>query len=285
MKASNRCSPRLEVLDDRSLMSITLTNGLLDVIGTTGADQIRVTLASPSTLQVTVNTTGESRQFKLSAVTKITVHARGGDDDVVIGPNITIPAEVHGGPGNDTILGGGGNDLLRGGTGNDSINGRGGNDTILGGLSDDYLVGGLGNDMLDGQAGNDLLSGGAGTNTLMNGTDVDTTFSRELPFGTATLTDDTPGNNLAKTFTATLKGAPTNASTNLYLGDVFLGQITTDSSGNGSFVYHLNYDTNVDGIPDFLQGVPQTLPEIQNDGVITTKATPPINEQRFATWL
>lgn len=107
MRSQSKFSPRLESLDDRSLMSVTLSNGLLTVVGTTGADQIRVTLASPTVLQVTVDTTGDIRQFNLSAVNSILVRALAGNDFVLIGPNIKIHAEVHGGLGNDTIFGGG----------------------------------------------------------------------------------------------------------------------------------------------------------------------------------
>jgi Ca2+-binding RTX toxin-like protein len=60
----------------------------------------------------------------------ITVQLKGGDDRLDLAQNITVPATVSGGPGNDRIYGGGGNDTLNGEAGQDAVFGRGGNDTI-----------------------------------------------------------------------------------------------------------------------------------------------------------
>ncbi len=285
MRPHKKFAPRLESLDDRAMMSVTLTGGLLEVVGTTGVDQIRVTLPTPQTLQVTVDTTGESRQFDLSAVNSILVRALAGNDFVLIGPTVTLHAEVRGWAGNDTELGGAGADTLLGGGGNDYVQGRGGNDTLLGQAGDDYLVGQGGDDTLDGQLGNDLLSGGSGTNTLNNGTNVDLTFTIPVPggFGTISLTNDTPGNVLAKTFTVTATGAPPNASADVSIGGFALGRLTTNSAGNGQFVYHQNYDKNFDGLPDFLGGAPSTFPEITSDTVVTAHVISPIDQTFTAT--
>ena len=264
-------TPRVEELDQRDLLSVTLANGLLTIEGTTTADQIRITLPSAQTLQVTVDTTGDSQQFSLSSVSGILVRPRAGSDFVMIGPNITLHAEVRGWSGNDTILGGGGDDLLLGGGGTDSIQGRNGNDTLLGQADDDYLVGGAGNDTLDGQGGYNLLDGGAGTNTLRNGTDLGFTFDIALPggLGSFTLTNDSPSNLLAKTFTVKAVGGPANVSADVFIDSFKLGTLTTDNSGNGQFTFHQSYDSNNDGIPDILQGVVPTFPEINSATVAT----------------
>ena len=55
MKSRRMFAPRVETLDDRNLLSIQLTNGLLDVIGTTVTDQIRITLPTPDQIGVTID--------------------------------------------------------------------------------------------------------------------------------------------------------------------------------------------------------------------------------------
>jgi uncharacterized secreted protein with C-terminal beta-propeller domain len=157
MRRPTKFRPRIQALDDRALPAATLSNGLLEVVGTTGADLIRVTLADPGTLHVTDSGTGEDNTFELSAVSNILVRSRAGDDTVVIGPKITIPAEVRAWSGNDTIRGGGGNDTLLGGGGDDTIDGR---------FGDNRIDGGEGNNTLRAGAGADQIRSTLGTNTL-----------------------------------------------------------------------------------------------------------------------
>ena len=283
MSLQSKFKPRVETLDDRALMSVTLTNGLLEVVGTTGADQIRVTLATPTTLEVTVDSTGESQQFDLSAVNSILIRSRAGNDYIVVGPSIKVAAEVRAWAGNDTVLGGGGNDKILGGGGNDYLQGRGGNDEIRGQAGDDYLLGQGGNDFLDGQVGNDLLLGGANSNTLVSGTNLDLQFS--VPSigapGTISLQNEFPGNPLAKVFTVTGAGVP--GAADLFLDAYYLGRFTIGASGSGSATYRLNYDTDFDGLPDFLEGVPTTIPEITNDTVLTAHIISPIDQTLTGT--
>jgi Ca2+-binding RTX toxin-like protein len=278
-------SPHIEALDERALMSVTLAGSVLEVDGTGGGDQIKVTLASPTRLQVTVNTTGDNAQFNLSLVTSILIKAKGGNDLIVIGPSITLPTEVRAWTGNDTIRGGGGSDLLDGGAGNDNVDGRGGNDHILGGAGNDYLVGGAGDDYLNGQAGNDLLSGGTGTNTLAYGTDLDMTFNIPAPggIGTVQLSNPVPGNPFVKRFTVTAVGAPPNASADIFVGGFYIGRLNTNILGSGQLVFQHNYDANGTGVPDFLEGVPATFPEITDSTVVTAHVVSPIDQTFSST--
>src|SRR5437868_4973687 len=112
MKPTFRFRPGLESLDRRSLLSVTLANGLLDVFGSTGPDVIRITQPAAGKIRATCDSTGDNQTFDLSAVRNILVRSRGGDDTVVVGPNITVPAEVRAWAGDDTVLGGGGNDTI-----------------------------------------------------------------------------------------------------------------------------------------------------------------------------
>src|SRR4051812_34011191 len=196
----------IERLDSRRLLSASLTNGTLNIVGTTHADNIRVQYVSPLVYPLareillppvfnpyySVTLNGKVSTFKASSVKRISVSAKSGDDFVSlagqfpfpIGPTrpfsdgVLVPSTVHGGSGNDTIYGGTANDSLVGSDGNDVIVGESGNDTMIGGdgndslgsylaeAGNDSLVGGEGNDSLIGGYGNDSLDGGVGNDTV-----------------------------------------------------------------------------------------------------------------------
>lgn len=113
----------------------------------------------------------ENRMTELAceapAIAGFEVNVLGGDDTVVLGSDIPIPATLRGGPGFDRLTGGGSADKIVGGPDADVLNGRHGDDLILGGPGDDRLVGGPGNDQLRGGPGVDLLVGGPGQNSLL----------------------------------------------------------------------------------------------------------------------
>jgi hypothetical protein len=101
-----------------------------------------------------------------SQIGGFTINSDGGDDQVRVAREITIPVTLRGGAGDDLLIGGGGNDLLIGGGGNDRLIGGAGDDVISGNLGDDMLRGGVGDDVLRGGPGNDVLKGGSGINQL-----------------------------------------------------------------------------------------------------------------------
>jgi Ca2+-binding RTX toxin-like protein len=70
---------------------------------------------------------------------------------ISVSPQITLPAFLYGGPGNNTLIAGGGNSVLVGGTGNN---------TLLSGHGDNILIAGLGGSTLNGSSGNNLEIGG-----------------------------------------------------------------------------------------------------------------------------
>lgn len=100
------------------------------------------------------------RQQIYRGVARIIGDAGLGDDKIVVSKDITIPVELSGGAGNDTLVGGSGDDILRGGDGDDNLRG---------GLGNDILEGGAGNDTLMGEAGDDVLRGGDGDDQLFGG--------------------------------------------------------------------------------------------------------------------
>ena len=75
----------------------------------------------------------------------------------------SVPVEVHGGAGNDSLTGGDERDVLDGGDGNDTVDGAGGSDVVQGGAGDDTLMGDHFED-----ANADVIDGGPGTDTLQD---------------------------------------------------------------------------------------------------------------------
>ena len=86
--------------------------------------------------------------------------------------NVTNPADIAGGDGDDIIYGFIYNDILNGDNGNDTINGNSGDDEIYGGDGNDILQGDLGNDTIKGGSGVDWIYGDNGIDKL-NGEDDD----------------------------------------------------------------------------------------------------------------
>jgi Ca2+-binding RTX toxin-like protein len=124
---------------------VYLSGGDLVVTGTAGNDTITVT---PSGSGVAVSINGVS-YGTFAPTGKVKVSAGAGNDVVTVDQGVTLPAELYGEGGNDTLTGGSGNDLLDGGTGNDSLSGGNGNDVLVGGLGFlDVLLGGNGDDTL-----------------------------------------------------------------------------------------------------------------------------------------
>jgi Ca2+-binding RTX toxin-like protein len=86
-----------------------------------------------------------------------------GNDRLIL-RDATVPLDINGRKGNDTITGGTANDRLSGAEGTDVLRGEGGNDILDGGLGTDQLFGGDGDDLLIGGPGTNLdkLTGGLG---------------------------------------------------------------------------------------------------------------------------
>src|SRR5438105_3607424 len=190
-----------ESLETRTMMSASLSNGVLTITETNGADTVVVGKNPQGKFFVTEN--GIPSLFLWNAVNKVVVNLLAGADNFSAQPAVNKPLEVHGGDvikglggddwldggvggvavysqntGNDRLEGGDGNDVLHasdygncslyGGAGNDWIHGWGGNDYIDGGDGDDVCYGGMGNDVMYGGAGSDYLYGEDG-NDVING--------------------------------------------------------------------------------------------------------------------
>jgi cyclophilin family peptidyl-prolyl cis-trans isomerase len=150
----------------QSQLPATISNGVLTVNGTGGADTMTIDLQNG---QYLTSVNGNTQTLSATGVTSVVVNGLAGNDIITLGSGMVNGASVQGGPGDDSITGGPGNDTLAGGQGNDTILGAAGDDEIHGGQGDDSLAGGKGNDTILGGQGNDTLRGALGDDSLNGG--------------------------------------------------------------------------------------------------------------------
>lgn len=153
---SRRNAAACEAVEQRRLLSASLSAGTLNIYGTGSADNISLQLLG-ATLRVVDN--GVNRDFVAASVTKINVCLGAGNDKFQSSDSITIATSVNGGDGKDTIRGGAGDDSLIGGAQDDLLDGRAGKDTIRGQAGNDSISGGSGKDSLAGDDGADTIWG------------------------------------------------------------------------------------------------------------------------------
>jgi phospholipase C len=124
----------------------------LVVVGTEGDDRIQITLEGTD---LHVHARGEDwkadRFFAAGDISRIEVYGQGGDDRITVADDVTAPAMLFGGAGDDSLKAGGGPTVLVGGAGDDEL---------VGGPGRDLLIGGKGGDELRGRGGDDILIGG-----------------------------------------------------------------------------------------------------------------------------
>jgi Ca2+-binding RTX toxin-like protein len=193
---------QIEPLEGRTLLTVTLANGLLSITGTTANDQINVSLSKAGKVTVTEKTILVSgnqtiitnlgtHTFGASAIGQVIVRTTLGNDTVTLTGGATrpyaFPTTVDAGAGDDSVTGGAGGDRLIGGDGNDRLTGNAGNDTLLGDAGNDRLYGNDGNDQLFGAAGQDSLTGGNGSDLLDGGVNNDYLYADDGVAGNDTI--------------------------------------------------------------------------------------------------
>jgi Ca2+-binding RTX toxin-like protein len=130
---------------------------VLYVGGTAFDDEIKIENQRTNLFKVEVETDGpgnndsEWESTFNGPISRIVVFGLAGGDDIEIDDNVTVPALLDGGSGNDKLDAGGGNSVLLGGSGHDKLKG---------GKGRDLLIGGTGADELQGKDGDDILIGG-----------------------------------------------------------------------------------------------------------------------------
>lgn len=154
--------PVIESLEARQLLSVSLENGVLSIVGTNQADEVIIRKSADNEDFIKVKVNSQYHRFAVDDVKQIRIAGRAGDDYLVfdaVNGSVDIPAVMRGGSGNDTLKGGAGDDVLYGGLGNDFVDGGAGDDVLYGNKGDDSVIGGEGDDTLFGHAGLDQLSG------------------------------------------------------------------------------------------------------------------------------
>ena len=82
VRLRSACGPVLEILENRTLLSVNLANGLLSITGTDAGDKINVRAAPDNTIRVAINK--QVSFFNKDDVTGIFVDALGGVDRVEV---------------------------------------------------------------------------------------------------------------------------------------------------------------------------------------------------------
>lgn len=131
---------------------VGVVGNTLYVVGTDGDDQVSINQTGNGTIKVHADFLQSSgpRNIPAAGVEQISVILCGGDDHATIAGNMTLPAIIDGGDGDDHLKAGRGGAVLLGGDGNDKLIGGSGNDIMIGGAGLDRLVGGPGEDFMAG---------------------------------------------------------------------------------------------------------------------------------------
>lgn len=279
-----------EVLSERSLPSITLSGGLLQVIGTSGSDVIQVT-KSGDQIRVQISSTGETQSFNSSLITGLDIRCGSGDDRVSVVSSITADAVVRGSGGNDVLVGGSGDDNLAGGSGRDTLRGRGGddilnghddddicdggtgNDHCHGGRGNDDLRGGDGDDSLNGNSGRDLCRRGRGNDSVSSGLDLETELIAVFTNGSAEFKFGPDDGGWEREFEVEIEDQLPTTTFNVVVDGVTIGAFTTNSIGSGQLKYELDFDSDSDGSLEFPPGFPEvqvgsTIAIMRNGSVV-----------------
>ncbi len=276
---------QIERLETRVVLSVSLFNGQLAIVGSTMADSIALDAAG-STLTLVFN--GNASNFTLSQVHKISISAAGGNDTVTLTDAVSIPAIIHGGSGNDSLRGGAGPDSLLGEAGNDTLDGAGGADVMFGGAgidTADYsartndliitiddnagdgeagendnigtgvenIIAGSGNDNITGSAGNNSVVGGAGNDTLTGASGNDT-----IDGGTGA--DDMHGNGGLDTVTYASRTAGVTIKPGLISGEA--GENDTVAIDFETLIGGSGNDILIEGLPF----IASQLPDLRIEG-------------------
>lgn len=139
--------------------------GMTHIITGDTADVIKITPHDNTTLTATIN--GKTYRFPMpenADLHMINIETQGGNDSVVIDPDVKAAVRIMTGDGDDQVKTGQGYARVDGGNGNDSIRLGSGGGIALGGDGDDEMHAGAGDAVLNGGKGNDMLHAGKSAN-------------------------------------------------------------------------------------------------------------------------
>jgi hypothetical protein len=149
--------------------TVFVRGGLMQITGTGGDDSVTVSavgndvtvtnavdVSDPGTCTVAGTT------VTCPSIAALRADLLDGNDTFAIDSTpgqFSVPVDLRGGAGNDSLAGGAGIDLIFGQAGNDLVSGGAGNDLLDGGDGDDVVNGGDGDDIASGGNGRDTVSG------------------------------------------------------------------------------------------------------------------------------
>jgi len=157
----------LERLESRDVPNAgaVLVGSVLTISGGPNRDRIDV-VQDPFAQTITVEDSGVPvATFAESAVTAINILPSPGDDVLRIAPDITLPATITAGSGNDLLFAGGGPTTLIGGSGNDKL---------IAGAADVTIITGSGNNYVDAGFGTATINATLGRGVIQRVTPADT---------------------------------------------------------------------------------------------------------------
>ncbi|HEX8322655.1 MAG TPA: NF038122 family metalloprotease [Tepidisphaeraceae bacterium] len=165
--------------DPSGVSSILSNGGTLDIIGTSGSNNIAGAVSTNTSGDIAFSATVRAGSvtaygyFDNSDINGVFYDARGGNDTIV---GSTRNELIYGGDGDDNVDANAGADTVYGGIGNDFLSGSSQSDRIFGEDGEDSLGGGNGNDSLYGGNAIDLLEGGADNDSIRGDSGVDRMF-------------------------------------------------------------------------------------------------------------
>ena len=178
--------PVLEQLEERRLLSATLSDGVLTVVGTNQADKIDVSVdvRRSNLLHVILNDT--LINARLSKVHEIVINTLDGNDTVYVGgtdkPIPGVSVVVNEGDGNDFVMASASSTRLNAGSGSDTlVGGSAGDNHLWAGSGKDLLIAGTPNDVLHGGSGRDTFYTDGGGAIVLGKTSADRVFNRGIP--------------------------------------------------------------------------------------------------------
>ncbi|MCE9530906.1 MAG: heme-binding protein [Planctomycetes bacterium] len=153
-QSHSRKKLNVEILEAREVpATLSLTGGILSVVGTPLDDRIAISLDTALNQVVVQDNGNVIGRFASASVTSLQVATGNGNDRIQVTEDVKQPAVLDGGNGKNTIIAGGGATTLIGGTGDSKLGGGTGASNFVGG------------------SGNELIVGGTGTNTGSTGGD------------------------------------------------------------------------------------------------------------------
>jgi Ca2+-binding RTX toxin-like protein len=117
-----------------------LGKSVLIIIGTENDDHIQVgPTGNSSQIEVRIDSVHFDQMFPLAQMSRIQIYTQDGDDDIEISPQVTLPAHIFCGNGDDHIQTGSGNTVVVGGTGNNLIEAGSGRNLLIGGTGNTHI--------------------------------------------------------------------------------------------------------------------------------------------------